>query len=165
MNNEVGGAIFGDYRAEIENQLRNNPNFVNGYLIPVLQNTVPNFGNRTNLAPEAFTKYLNVLNKKNNSLGISKVAEAIGDSLYNVPAFLTVEHWAKKSEAFLYSFDHNGKRKCGRDFLIGSPIATASHALNGMRLNEILLTCITGMSGYIILFRYHQSRRRSWIYL
>lgn len=52
----------------------------------------------------------------------------MGDSLYNVPAFLTANHWAKKSESFLYSFDHKKTRKCGRTFLSELPIVKAKHA-------------------------------------
>ncbi|XP_003699503.1 carboxylesterase 1E [Megachile rotundata] len=132
MNNEVGGAILGDYRNIIQDRLRSNPNFLNEYLIPTLQNAVPNFGNKTNFVPEAFSKYLNIFNVGDVSDSVSKIAEAMGDSLFNVPAFLTVEHWAKKSDAFLYSFDHNGKRNYGRDFLRGCPIANARHAADAI---------------------------------
>ncbi|CAK9823923.1 Esterase FE4 [Anthophora retusa] len=132
MNNEVGGAIFGDYKNEIRSKLKTIPNFLNENLIPTLQNTIPSFGNKSRLTSDAFRKYFHVFNTRNNSADISKVAEAMGDSLFNVPAFQTVEHWAKKSEAFLYSFDHKGKRYCGKDFLAGLPIADAKHAVNGI---------------------------------
>ncbi|KOC63925.1 Carboxylesterase 1E [Habropoda laboriosa] len=132
MNNEVGGAILGNYKTEIQNDLETFPNFLNDYLIPTLQNTISDFGNKSRFTPDAFRKYFNVFNTGNNSVDISKVAEAMGDSLFNVPAFLTVEHWAKKSEAFLYSFDHKGKRNYGKNFLTGLPIADAKHALDGI---------------------------------
>ncbi|XP_043508578.1 esterase FE4-like [Frieseomelitta varia] len=128
MNNEVGGAVFGDYRTEIENKLRTVPDFLNKYLVPTLQNTISNFGNRSHFITESFSRYFNVFNTENNSAQIAKIAEAMGDTLYNVPAFLTVNYWAKKSEAFLYSFDHNRKRNCGNNFLAGLPIVKARHA-------------------------------------
>ncbi|XP_006607974.2 esterase E4-like [Apis dorsata] len=132
MNNEVGGAIFGDYKTEIENKLRTVPNFVNEHLIPTLQNTVSNFGNISRFTPESFNKYFNIFNTRNNSAHIAKIAEAMGDSLYNVPAFLTANHWAKKSESFLYSFDHKETRNCGKTFLSGLPIVKAKHASNAI---------------------------------
>lgn len=142
MNNEVGGAIFGDYKTEIENKLRTVPNFVNEHLIPTLQNTVSNFGNISRFTPETFNKYFNIFNTRNNSANIAKIAEAMGDSLYNVPAFLTANHWAKKSESFLYSFDHKKTRKCGKTFLSGLPIVKAKHASDGIQISHCIFKYI-----------------------
>lgn len=142
MNNEVGGAIFGDYKTEIENKLRTVPNFVNEHLIPTLQNTVSNFGNISRFTPETFNKYFNIFNTRNNSAHIAKIAEAMGDSLYNVPAFLTANHWAKKSESFLYSFDHKKTRKCGKTFLSGLPIVKAKHASDGIQISHCIFKYI-----------------------
>ena len=138
MNDEVGGAVFGDYRTEIENKLRTVPDFLNKYLIPTLQNTISNFGNRSHFITESFSRYFNIFNTGNNSAQIAKIAEAMGDTLYNVPAFLTVNYWAKKSEAFLYSFDHKRKRNCDNNFLAGLPIVKARHA-DGMHLKYYFL--------------------------
>ncbi|XP_076246503.1 carboxylesterase 1E [Calliopsis andreniformis] len=132
MNNEVGGALLGDYRSEVHNKLRTSPNFLYEKLIPKLQSTIPNFGNKSQFLPKAFDSYLNVFQKKGSSISISKIAEAMGDSLFNVPAFLTVDHWSKKTKAFLYSFDYKGKRNYGKNFLSGSPIADAKHNADGI---------------------------------
>lgn len=134
MDNELGGAIFGGYRAEVENKLRTVPNYLKEHLIPNLQNTISNFRNRSRFIPEAFNKYFNVFNTLNNTAHIAKVAEAMGDSLYNVPAFLTINHWAKKTQAFLYSFDHKGSRKCGKSFLAGLPATESRNVSNGTHL-------------------------------
>lgn len=153
MNNEVGGAIFGDYKTEIENKLRNIPNFVNEHLVPTLQSTVSNFGNTSHFVPEAFNKYFNIFNTRDNSAHIAKIAEVMGDSLYNVPAFLTANHWAKKSESFLYSFDHKETRKknCGKTFLSGLPIVKAKHASDGIRINHSIFKCIKYIIMHFIL--------------
>lgn len=47
----------------------------------------------------------------------------LGDALFNLPAFLTVNQWSQNgASTFLYSFEHLGKRQKGDVFLRGSPI-------------------------------------------
>lgn len=47
----------------------------------------------------------------------------LGDALFNLPCFLTVNHWSQNgAPTFLYSFEHLGKRQKGDAFLLGSPI-------------------------------------------
>ncbi|KAG7205466.1 hypothetical protein KM043_007453 [Ampulex compressa] len=125
MKDETGGAIYGRYKSEVQSKLTSVPNFMNQYLVPSLQSTISDFGNKTQFASEAFSKYLNFPQSSNAANNVEKVAEATSDSLYNVPAFLTVDHWSKKAKTFLYSFDHSGKRNYGNSFLGGLPIVDA----------------------------------------
>ncbi|KAL2742065.1 liver carboxylesterase 2-like [Vespula maculifrons] len=137
VKDEIGGAISGDYKNELEEKLRTIPNYLSKNLIPSLQKTVPNVGNMTMFAPEAFEKYLNIF--QNNKVDkMKKIAEVMGDSLFNAPAFLTVKHWSKKAKAFLYSFDHDGERCYGKDFLAGLPIVDAKQSLRGINHGDDL---------------------------
>ncbi|XP_015595174.2 carboxylesterase 1D [Cephus cinctus] len=125
MKDETGGAIFGSYKSEIEKKLKI-PNFLNKDLVQNLQSTIPIFGNVSNpFSFEAFRNYFNVFNGNQGYNEIAKVSEAVGDALYNVPAFLTSEHWSKKAKTFLYSFDHKGQNNYAKDFLAGLPIVDA----------------------------------------
>ncbi|KAK2578728.1 hypothetical protein KPH14_007804 [Odynerus spinipes] len=137
VKDETGGAITGAYRKEVEEKLQTIPNYLTTNLIPSLQKTVSNVGNTTMFPPDAFGRYLNILRngKRDN---IEKVGEALGDSLFNAPAFLTVEHWSKKGKAFLYSFDHDGERCYGKDFLAGLPIVDSKTSSRGVNHGDDL---------------------------
>ncbi|XP_047353813.1 esterase E4-like [Vespa velutina] len=137
VKDEIGGAIFGDYKNELEEKLRTIPNYLSEDLIPSLQKTIPNIRNTTKFAPEVFEKYLNIF-QSNKIDKMKKVAEAMGDSLFNAPIFLTVEHWSKKAKAFLYSFDYDGERCYGKDFLSGLPIVDAKQSLKGINHGDDL---------------------------
>jgi len=134
MNDESGGAIFGQYKDEVQDKLNKIPNYLTSNFIPYLQETIPNMQNGSQLVPQAFRSYFNMFEADDTKSTIKKVAEALSDSLYNAPAFLTVNHWSKKANAFLYSFDHKGKRNYAKDFLAGLPIVDAKQWLNGMNL-------------------------------
>lgn len=121
MNDEVGGAIFGKYKDEVLKKLNEIPDYLTSTFIPSLQETIPNMHNGSQFFPQAFLGYLNVLKDTATQDVLKKVVEALGDSLYNAPAFLTLKNWSKKAKAFLYSFDHKGKKNYGKDFLAGSP--------------------------------------------
>lgn len=129
------GAVYGPFKDVITNTLNTIPNFISKNLIPELQKIVPSIGSVTKqFVPEAFSKYLtfnpfapaggrNSPNQKNNPVdSVAKVAEILNDAIFNVPAFLTAKNWAKKSKAYLYSFDHNSKQGFGKDFLSGLPL-------------------------------------------
>ncbi|XP_072763552.1 carboxylesterase 1D [Anoplolepis gracilipes] len=131
MNDETGGAVFGQYRDEVQNKLNTVPDYLTNDFIPYLQGTIPNFRNGSRLIPQAFRGYFNIFGSDNTRNTIGKVAEALSDSLYNAPAFLTIDHWSKKANAFLYTFDHKGKRKYGKNFLAGLPIVDAKQSSNG----------------------------------
>lgn len=122
MKNEAGGAVLGQYRNEVQNKLSTVPDYLTSDFIPYLQGTIPNMQNASRFVPQAFRGYLDMFQGDGTPNTIGKVAEALGDSLYNAPAFLTVDHWSKKANTFLYSFDHKGKRSYGKDFLTGLPI-------------------------------------------
>jgi len=131
MRDETGGAVLGEYRDEVQNKLNTIPDYLTSDFIPYLQGTIPNIHNGSRFVPQAFRGYLNILQGDGTSNNVRKVAEALGDSLYNAPAFLTVNHWSKKANTFLYTFDHKGKRNYGKDFLIGLPIVDAKRSLDG----------------------------------
>ncbi|XP_011882207.1 PREDICTED: carboxylesterase 1E [Vollenhovia emeryi] len=125
MKDEAGGAILGQYKNEVQKKLSTVPDYLTSDFIPYLQGTIPNLKNGSRLVPQAFRGYLDMFQGGGAPNTIQKVAEALGDSLYNAPAFLTVDHWSKRAKTFLYTFDHKGKRNYGKDFLAGLPIADA----------------------------------------
>lgn len=138
MKDETGGAISGGYRDEVLDKLNIIPNYLTNDFVPRLQDTIPNIQRGSRLVPQAFSGYFNILESDGSQNTIGKVAEALGDSLYNVPAFLTVDHWSKKANAFLYTFDHKGKRSYGRNFLAGLPIVDAKQSSDGINWNNLL---------------------------
>lgn len=125
MKDETGGAIFGRYKDEVQNKLNTIPNYLTSDFVPRLQETVPNMQNRSRFIPQAFQGYFGFFKNDGAQNVVAKVAEALGDSLYNAPAFLTVNYWSKRANAYLYTFDHEGKRNYGKDFLAGLPIVDA----------------------------------------
>lgn len=125
MKDEAGGAVLGQYKDEVQRKLNVAPAYLTSDFIPYLQDTIPNMQNGSRFVPQAFRGYLSMFQSDSTPNTIGKVAEALSDSLYNAPAFLTVNHWAKKANAFLYTFDHKGKRNYGKDFLSGLPIVDA----------------------------------------
>ena len=132
VKDEAGGAILGKYKDEVSTKLKNGVDFVNKKLLTALQSSIPIIGKKTrDIVPQEFGKYLNVFGKDNGTPSIAGIGKAIGDAIFNVPALLTVQNWSKKSKAFLYSFDHKGKRNYGKDFLSGLPIVDAKTATNG----------------------------------
>lgn len=131
MKDETGGAISGRYKSEVLDKLNTVPNYLINDFVPRLQDTIPNVQGGSRLVPQAFSGYFNALGSNGAQNTIGKVAEALGDSLYNVPAFLTVDYWSKKANAFLYTFDHKGKRNYGKEFLAGLPIVDAKQSSNG----------------------------------
>lgn len=136
MKDEAGGAVFGQYRDEVQSKLNTIPNYLTGDFVPYLQGTIPNMQNGSRFLPQAFRGYLNMFQGDGTSNTIGKIAEALGDSLYNAPAFLTVDRWSKKANAFLYTFDHKGKRNYGKDFLTGLPIVDAKRSSDGTIYNN-----------------------------
>lgn len=62
---------------------------------------------------------------------IQKLTEATTDALFNLPALLTTQLWAKLAPAFLYSFEHIGKSSNrGSTFLNGLPIVGNTKSTN-----------------------------------
>lgn len=132
MKDETGGAVSGGYRNEVLHKLNTVPNYLTNDFVPHLQDTIPNMRNGSRLVPQAFNGYFNIIGGDGAQNTIGKVAEALGDSLFNVPAFLTVDHWPQKADAFLYTFDHKGKRNYGKNFLAGLPIVDAKQPRDGI---------------------------------
>jgi len=132
MNDETGGAIFGQYKDEVQNKFNTDPNYFISDFIPYLQGTISNMQNGSRIIPQAFSDYFDYTGLRTQN----RVTEALGDSLYNAPAFLTINHWSKKANAFLYTFDHKGKRNYGKDFLAGLPIVDAIQSPDGTVYNN-----------------------------
>lgn len=62
---------------------------------------------------------------------IQKLTEATTDALFNLPALLTTQMWAKLAPAYLYSFEHIGKSSNrGSTFLNGLPIVGNTKSTN-----------------------------------
>ncbi|XP_017770157.1 PREDICTED: carboxylesterase 4A-like isoform X2 [Nicrophorus vespilloides] len=142
---ETKRAVNGKYREEIVKKLHNIPNFLDYVLIKNLQNftTIANnslLGGFFNiLEPLKFRNYVQI--EKNNVLeGLSKISQATVDALFNLPAFLTADLWSKKtSKTYLYSFEHVGKARKGRDFLKGLSLIGyifEARNLDGTPLND-----------------------------
>lgn len=67
--------------------------------------------------------YLKVSDKLNVMQVIDKLTEATTDALFNLPALLTTQLWAKVAPAYLYSFEHISESSSrGSTFLHGLPI-------------------------------------------
>ena len=128
VKDETGGAVNGPYKDEIIKALSSIPDYITKTMIPNLQKIVPVLGGVSQqFVPEAFGKYLGSLigsgdRGKTAIDSITKVTRALNDAVFNVPAFMTVKNWSKKSKAFLYSFDHNSKLGFGKAFLDGLPL-------------------------------------------
>ncbi|KAJ8970930.1 hypothetical protein NQ317_017248 [Molorchus minor] len=129
---ETKRAIQGHLRKDVQHALNAIPNFVNDVLVKHLRgllvtnkliNTQLTGSNTDSILPPLnFENYFQT--KKENLFDVlDKVAEATTDTLFNLPAFLTVNRWSKSgSPTFLYSFEHLGKRQKGSAFLRGTPI-------------------------------------------
>lgn len=59
---------------------------------------------------------------------LAKLTEATTDSLFNLPAVLSVQAWSKVAPSFLYSFEHVGHQAKGERFLGGLPIVAKRKA-------------------------------------
>lgn len=135
---ETKKACQGQFKDQILNKLKTVPNFLDTVLVSKLQKGLsfgragsspangtgkggPSLGGLFSvLDPLQFTNYLKV-----GSLGegLDKISEVTGDALFNVPAFLTADAWTRGgSPAFLYRFEHAGRRRKGQFFLKGLPL-------------------------------------------
>ncbi|XP_066581080.1 esterase E4-like [Prorops nasuta] len=125
MKDEADGAIFKNYQNEIQKNLKKNPNYITDEVIPKLQSVVPSLNNALQFVPQAFSKYLQIFQKGENTDNLKSIAGAIEDAIFNTPIFLTLQQWSQKAKSFLFSFDHKGKRNYGKDFLAGSPLVNS----------------------------------------
>lgn len=79
----------------------------------------------------SLSDYLKVSDKLNVMQVIQKLTEATTDALFNLPALLTTQLWAKLAPAYLYSFEHIGKSSNrGSTFLNGLPIVGNTKPIN-----------------------------------
>ncbi|XP_054743601.1 carboxylesterase 1E [Anastrepha obliqua] len=80
----------------------------------------------------ALTPTLNDLLKVPETLNLdqvlSKVIESTTDILFNLPAVLTTQVWSQIAPSFIYSFEYNGTRSKGINFLRGLPIVSEQSA-------------------------------------
>lgn len=65
---------------------------------------------------------------------IAKITEATTDALFNLPAVLTSQAWAKLSPSFLYSFEYFGPSSSGSNFLNGLPITSKPADISKQRV-------------------------------
>lgn len=70
--------------------------------------------------------YLRIPESMDPQKVIAKITEATTDALFNLPAVLTSQAWAKLSSSFLYSFEYYGTTSSGFNFLNGLPITSKS---------------------------------------
>lgn len=69
---------------------------------------------------------------------IQKLTEATTDALFNLPALLTTQLWAKLAPAYLYSFEYIGKSSNrGSTFLNGLPIVGNAKSANDTPKNVV----------------------------
>ncbi|XP_037961186.1 carboxylesterase 1E [Teleopsis dalmanni] len=61
----------------------------------------------------------------------SKVVQASTDVLFNLPAVLTSQVWSQMAPAFMYSFEYNGTKSKGINFLRGLPIVGNTQSSDG----------------------------------
>ncbi|XP_045449049.1 pyrethroid hydrolase Ces2e [Melitaea cinxia] len=123
---ETSKAVFGKYGKFLTEKMNAVKDFIKKDLIGGLRNTVQDI---QNVLPDArellplpdyyqaiFDSSLNVVD------GLSEIAEATGDALFNFPAYQSVREWSTGSPAFLYSFEHVGNLSKGSHFLPGLAI-------------------------------------------
>lgn len=73
--------------------------------------------------------YLHIPSELDPTKIIAKLTEATTDALFNLPALLTTQAWAKVAPSFLYSFEHIGHTVGrGSHFLSGLPIVSQPSA-------------------------------------
>ena len=133
---EAEGAVLGDQKEDISSRTGRDAEYFNSQMIPKLQKKIPVFNSTKYFVPQAFSKYLKVYDKAKETL--ESIADAVGDALFNAPAYLTAKYWAKKGKVIFYSFDHKGKRKEGSKFLAGSPFVSRNTPPEGIIVNKML---------------------------
>ncbi|GJQ76573.1 hypothetical protein Trydic_g2270 [Trypoxylus dichotomus] len=133
---ETKRAVNDQFKKEIVANLKTIPNFLNKVLIKNLQSLsglTTSVTNQNNvfwniLDPLNFRPYMQ---STSNSIvdNLSKVSEATGDALFNLPAFMSADLWSKNNTpVFLYRFDHVGKAPKGNAFLNGLPLVSSNIA-------------------------------------
>lgn len=136
---ETKRAVKGKYREEIINKLKIIPDFLDKVLVKNLQSFIGihrlTGTNGTQKTSGSFLPFVNTSLFQNYihakaldyKEGLERISEATGDALFNVPAFLTADLWAKRGvPTFLYRFDHCGKRKKGHVLLSGLPLVDSN---------------------------------------
>nr|WGO51728.1 putative antennal esterase CXE32 [Ectropis grisescens] len=133
---ETSRAVYGKYNKFLTNQLQSVKDFIKKDLIGGLQSVVAGvegllpFTAALNQVLPLTDYYQAVFTQTANAVdGLSQIAEATGDALFNFPAYQTVNAWSGGGSAFLYSFEHVGNLSKGAYFLPGVPLADQS---NGM---------------------------------
>lgn len=72
--------------------------------------------------------YLRVPQQQKPAQILAKLTEATTDALFNLPAVLSAQAWAKVAPSFMYSFEHVGHQAKGRHFLGGLPLVAPAKA-------------------------------------
>ncbi|KAJ8718906.1 hypothetical protein PYW07_016462 [Mythimna separata] len=127
---ETSRAVFGKFNQFLTQQLQTVKDFLKKDLIGGLQNVVQGVEGLIPLASSVQAVlpvsdyYQGLFDQASNLVdGLSEVAEATGDALFNFPAYESVQQWSSGGDAFLYSFEHVGNLSKGWHFLPGVALA------------------------------------------
>ncbi|CAG4934115.1 unnamed protein product [Parnassius apollo] len=127
---ETSKAVFGKYAKFLIDQLSAVKDFIKKDLIGGLRNVVHGVEGLIPINPEG-SKLILPLPDYYQALfdsslkaidGLTQIAEATGDALFNFPAYQSVRAWSTGSPAYLYSFEHVGNLSKGSHFLPGVPL-------------------------------------------
>lgn len=124
---ETSKAVFGRYNKYLSEQLSLVKDFIQKDIVGGLQGVVSSVQGLLPVNADVIEGLLPVKgyyqalfnNTFNTVDGLSKIAEATGDALFNFPAYQTVQQWGNQGSAFLYSFEHVGNLSKGSHFLPG----------------------------------------------
>ncbi|XP_053605942.1 carboxylesterase 5A [Plodia interpunctella] len=136
---ETRRAVFGKYSNFLKNKLRVVSDFIKKEILGRLQNTVKTINTIVPVQKTAETVqhlppvvglteyYHRVLDNAVAAVeGLTKIAEATGDALFNFPAYQSVRAWSLGAPSFLYSFEFVGNLTKGSHFLPGVALAENS---------------------------------------
>ncbi|XP_038221760.1 liver carboxylesterase 1F [Zerene cesonia] len=124
---ETSRAVFGKYSKFLTDQLSAVQDFIKKDIIGGLKNTLQEVQalNPLKLAGVQsilpLPDYYQVLFDKSLDTidGLTEIAEATGDALFNFPAYQSVREWKAGAPALMYSFEHVGNLSKGSHFVPG----------------------------------------------
>ncbi|XP_072929345.1 carboxylesterase 3 [Epargyreus clarus] len=136
---ETSRVVFGKYSKFLTNQLTAVKDFIKNDLIGGLRGVVDGVGALNPLRDEGGRSVLPLPDYYqalfDSSLkavdGLSQIAEATGDALFNFPAYQSVREWNSAAPAFLYSFEHVGNLSKGYHFIPGIGLTQPSDESSG----------------------------------
>ncbi|KAK9504574.1 hypothetical protein O3M35_010880 [Rhynocoris fuscipes] len=133
---ETGSGCRGNFFQEIKKKLSQPSYFQSNFFMDALQ------ANKGLLSNKTINSELQSLFRNSNYVkffgmlvasalsDIEKIIKQTTDAFFTLPAFITSHLWSKKSNVFLYSFEHIPKKSLAEEFLSGIPLISPSLSHN-----------------------------------